>query len=47
MADRDLCLIRSEGPAGELVVRLGDPVLDGYLEFLAGRCRPRAPAKSR
>jgi site-specific recombinase XerD len=40
MADRDLCLIRSQGPSGQLVVRLGDPVLDGYLEFLSGRCRP-------
>ena len=34
------CLIRSRGPAGEPVVRLGDPLLDDYLEFLAGRCRP-------
>ncbi len=33
------CLIRSEGPAGEPVVRLGQPLLDDYLEFLAGRCR--------
>lgn len=40
MSQRDLCLTRSEGPSGERVVRLGDPVLDGYLEFLAGRCRP-------
>jgi len=40
MAERDLCLIRSQGPSGKLVVRLGDPVLDGYLEVLSGRCRP-------
>jgi site-specific recombinase XerD len=40
MADRDVCLIRSWGPSGELIARLGDPVLDGYLEFLSGRCRP-------
>ena len=26
--------------AGERVVRLGVPLLDEYLEFLAGRCRP-------
>jgi integrase len=34
------CLMRSSGPAGEAVVRLGVPVVDDYLEFLAGRCRP-------
>jgi integrase/recombinase XerD len=34
------CLIRSRGPSGEPVVRLGVPLLDDYLEFLAGRCRP-------
>jgi integrase len=33
-------LARSRSAAGELVVRLGVPVLDEYLEFLAGRCRP-------
>ncbi len=32
------CLIRSSGPGGELVVRLGLPLVDDYLEFLAGRC---------
>jgi hypothetical protein len=36
----DLCLIRSRGPSGEEVVRLGMPLVDDYLEFLAGRCRP-------
>src|SRR5688500_10518343 len=36
----DPCLIRSLGPSGEPVVRLGAPLLDDYLEFLAGRCRP-------
>jgi integrase/recombinase XerD len=40
MSVLDLCLIRSVGPAGEPVVRLGMPLADGYLEFLAGRCRP-------
>jgi hypothetical protein len=33
-------LIRSRNAAGELVVRLGVRLLDEYLEFLAGRCRP-------
>ena len=28
------------GPAGVPVVRLGMPLVDDYLEFLAGRCRP-------
>ncbi len=36
----DPCLIRSENPVGEPVVRLGVPVLDEYLAFVAGRCRP-------
>ncbi|HEX5543383.1 MAG TPA: tyrosine-type recombinase/integrase [Micromonospora sp.] len=36
----DPCLIRSRGPAGEPVVRLGMPLVDDYLEFLQGRCRP-------
>ncbi len=34
------CLIRSRGPSGEVVVRLGVPLADDYLEFLEGRCRP-------
>jgi integrase/recombinase XerD len=36
----DLCLTDSSGsdcPAG---VRLGEPLLDAYLEFVAARCRP-------
>src|SRR5437868_12249227 len=33
-------LVRSRNPAGELAVRLGVRLLDEYLEFLAGRCRP-------
>jgi site-specific recombinase XerD len=36
----DVCLVRSRGRSGELVVRLGMPLVDDYLEFLAGRCRP-------
>jgi len=34
------CLLRSRDAAGELVVRLGVPLLDEYLEFLVGRSRP-------
>jgi site-specific recombinase XerD len=33
-------LTRWRDAAGEVVVRLGVPLLDEYLEFLAGRCRP-------
>ncbi len=33
-------VIRSRDAAGDLVVRLGVPLLDEYLEFLSGRCRP-------
>jgi integrase/recombinase XerD len=40
MSVSDLCLIRSRGPSGEQVVRLGVPLVDDYLEFLEGRCRP-------
>lgn len=36
----DLCVIRSRGRFGELLLRLGVPVLDDYLRFVAGRCRP-------
>jgi site-specific recombinase XerD len=36
----DMCLIRSRRPAGEPPVRLGVPLLDEYLRFVAGRCRP-------
>ncbi len=34
------CLIRSRAPSGEPVVRLGIALVDDYLEFLDGRCRP-------
>lgn len=36
----DPCLIRSSTPSGEVAVRLGLPLVDVYLEFVAGRCRP-------
>src|SRR5215468_4431087 len=37
-------LTRSRNADGELVVRLGVRLLDEYLEFLAGRCRPNTVA---
>jgi integrase/recombinase XerD len=40
MSLSDPCLIRSRGPSGEAVLRLGMPLVDDYLEFLEGRCRP-------
>jgi integrase/recombinase XerD len=40
MPVRGVCLTRSRNDAGELVARLGVPLLDEYLDFLAGRCRP-------
>lgn len=40
MAGMVVRLIRSRNAAGDLVVRLGVRLLDEYLEFLAGRCRP-------
>jgi integrase/recombinase XerD len=36
----DPCLIRSWTRAGDRTVRLGVPLLDEYLEFVAARCRP-------
>ena len=34
------CLIRSSSPAGEVRFGLGDPLVDSYLAFVAGRARP-------
>jgi integrase/recombinase XerD len=34
------CLVRSVGRSGEARYRLGDPLVDRYLEFVAGRARP-------
>jgi integrase/recombinase XerD len=34
------CLVRSVSPSGEARYALGDPFVDRYLEFVAGRCRP-------
>ncbi len=34
------CLVRSSTPAGDARFALGDPLVDSYLEFVAGRCRP-------
>jgi len=36
----DPCLIRSVDASGRPVLRLGVPLLDAYLDFVAGRCRP-------
>jgi integrase/recombinase XerD len=34
------CLLRWPGPDGEVRARLGDPLVDDYLEFVGARCRP-------
>lgn len=34
------CLTRSTSPIGEARYALGDPLVDAYLEFVAGRARP-------
>ena len=34
------CLVRSVARSGEARYRLGDPLVDGYLEFVSGRARP-------
>jgi site-specific recombinase XerD len=34
------CLVRSVSACGEPRYALGDPLVDSYLEFVAGRCRP-------
>jgi hypothetical protein len=34
------CLVRSVSPSGEPRYALGHPLVDAYLEFVAGRCRP-------
>src|SRR2546429_7112014 len=36
----ELCVARSRDHSGGLVVRVGIPLADVYLEFLGGRCRP-------
>jgi integrase/recombinase XerD len=36
----DPCLISSVDAAGRPVVRVGVVLLDDYLDFVAGRCRP-------
>jgi len=37
-----LSVERSSGPAGDVSVRVGHPLLDDYLVFLAGRARPNS-----
>lgn len=34
------CLVRQRSPGQGVRVVLGDPLVDGYLEFVAARCRP-------
>jgi hypothetical protein len=36
----DLCVVRSRDRCGGLVVGVGVPLADVYLDFLGGRCRP-------
>ena len=36
----DVCVVSSRDGRGGLVVRVGIPLADVYLEFLGGRCRP-------
>ncbi|WP_289020087.1 tyrosine-type recombinase/integrase [uncultured Ornithinimicrobium sp.] len=33
-------MVRSRGPSGEVVLRVGVACADDYLDFLSGRCRP-------
>jgi integrase/recombinase XerD len=40
MPSGSIRVTRSRSAAGDLVVRVGVPLLDQYLEFLGGRCRP-------
>ncbi len=40
MSGLDPCLVRSRGPSGEVVLRVGVACADDYLDFLSGRCRP-------
>jgi integrase/recombinase XerD len=36
------CLVKASSPAGEVSVRVGHPLVDEYLRFLAGRARPNS-----
>jgi integrase/recombinase XerD len=40
MAAVNPCLSRSTNSCGEVLVRVGVPVLDDYLRFVAARARP-------
>ena len=40
MSFLDVCLVRSKGSAGEPVLRFDVKVLDDYLDFVGGGCRP-------
>jgi hypothetical protein len=39
------CLIRTSIPGGEARYALGDPLVDSYLAFVAGRSRPNMLAR--
>ena len=34
------CLARTVSGSGQVRYRLGEPLADRYLKFVAGRCRP-------
>ena len=36
------CLVRLVSGSGQVRYRLGDRLVDRYLEFVAGRCRPNS-----
>ena len=36
------CLVRLASGSGQVRYRLGDRLVDRYLEFVAGRCRPNS-----
>ena len=40
------CLFRSLSSGGEVRFTLGDPLVDSYLAFVAGRCRPSRLARA-
>jgi hypothetical protein len=37
------CLVRTFSGSGQVRYSLGDGLVDRYLEFVAGRCRPNTP----
>ena len=41
----DVCVVSSRDRRGSLVVQIGIPLVDVYLEFPGGRCRPTPPVR--